>query len=56
MLAIINGKIYTMKDKVLEKGTLLIEDGKIKDVGQNIELPKCESNRCSGEMCFSGLY
>lgn len=33
MLAIVNGKVYTITKGVIEKGTVLIEDGKIKAVG-----------------------
>lgn len=39
MLAIINGKISTMKGDLLESGTVLIEDGKILEVGNNISIP-----------------
>ena len=33
MIAITNGKVVTVTDKTYEKGTILIEDGKIKAVG-----------------------
>jgi len=39
MLAIKNGKVYTMSGPVLEKGTVLIEGGKIKEVGENGDIP-----------------
>lgn len=32
-----NGKIYTMAEKIYEKGSVRIENGKIKEVGENIE-------------------
>ncbi|MBU5590415.1 amidohydrolase [Clostridium sp. MSJ-4] len=32
-----NGKIYTMAGEIYEKGCILIEDGKIKKVGENIQ-------------------
>ena len=32
-----NGKIYTMAGKVYEKGDILIEDGKIKEIGEEIK-------------------
>ena len=35
MLVIKDAKIYTSVGKVYEKGDILIEDGKILDVGQN---------------------
>ena len=39
MIAITNGKVVTVTDKTYEKGTVLIEDGKIKAVGERIEIP-----------------
>ena len=39
MIAITNGKVVTVTDKTYEKGTVLIEDGKIKAVGERIEFP-----------------
>ncbi len=39
MLLIKNGKIYTMAGGVIEKGSILIEDGKIKDIGTEIVAP-----------------
>jgi imidazolonepropionase-like amidohydrolase len=40
MLAIVNGKIYTMAGEVLEKGTILVEGTKIKGIGTDLEIPK----------------
>lgn len=40
MKAIINGLIYTMEnDEIIENGSILIEDGKIKEIGTDIEIP-----------------
>ncbi len=39
MLAITGGKIITMAGRKLEKGTVLIEEGKIKEVGLNLIVP-----------------
>ncbi len=39
MLAIINGLVKTMIGKDLQKGQIIIEDGKIKAVGTNLEIP-----------------
>ncbi len=39
MLLIKNGLIYTMKDEVIENGSILIEDGKIMEVGKDIIAP-----------------
>ncbi len=36
MLLIKNGKVYTMEGKVYDKADILVEDGKIKEVGENI--------------------
>lgn len=38
--ALINAKIHITPTKVLEKGTLLIQKGKVKEVGKNVQLPK----------------
>ncbi|MBQ7625252.1 MAG: amidohydrolase [Clostridia bacterium] len=40
MLAIKNGKIITVTRGIIEKGTVLIEDGKIKSVGKSVKIPK----------------
>ena len=34
-----NGKIYTMAGMIYENGSLLIENGKIKQIGENVEAP-----------------
>ncbi len=39
MLAIVNGKVYTITKGIIEEGVVLIEDGKIKAVGKDIEIP-----------------
>lgn len=38
-LAIRNAKIYTVSGGVIESGTVLVENGKIKAVGQNVAVP-----------------
>jgi imidazolonepropionase-like amidohydrolase len=40
MLAIKNGNIITVTNGLIKKGTVLVEDGKIIEVGQNIEVPE----------------
>jgi len=40
MIAIINAKINTITQGMIENGTILIEGGKIKAIGQQIEIPK----------------
>jgi imidazolonepropionase-like amidohydrolase len=40
MLAIVNGKVYTMTGEVIDKGTVLIKDGKIQQVGRELAIPQ----------------
>lgn len=40
MIFIKNAKIYTMKDEIIENGSILISEGKIQEVGRDIECPK----------------
>jgi imidazolonepropionase-like amidohydrolase len=40
LLAIRGGKILTITKGVIEEGTVLIDDGKIVDVGADLEVPK----------------
>ena len=40
MIAIINGKVMTVTQGVLEKGTVLVEDGRIVAIGQEVEIPQ----------------
>ncbi len=42
MLVIKNAKIYTSANKVFEKGSILIKDGKIVDVGESLDLNREE--------------
>ncbi|KXG75668.1 amidohydrolase [Thermotalea metallivorans] len=39
MILIKDGKIFTMEGKVYEKASILIEDGKIKEIGENLVAP-----------------
>ena len=39
MLLIKNGKIFTMAGEVIEKGSILVENGKIKEIGSDIVAP-----------------
>ena len=39
MLLIKNGRIYTMSGEIIENGSILIKDGKIEEVGGNIDAP-----------------
>ena len=38
--AIRGGDLYTITGGIIKNGTILIKDGKIADIGQNIEIPK----------------
>ncbi len=40
MLAIVNGKILTITRGTIDKGTILVEDGKIKAVGPDVSVPE----------------
>lgn len=40
MIAITNGKVLTITQGILERGTVLVEDGKITAIGENIEIPQ----------------
>ncbi|QNO13841.1 amidohydrolase [Alkalicella caledoniensis] len=40
MLAIKNGKIYTMAGTIIETGTILVENQKIKAIGTDVEIPE----------------
>ena len=53
MIAIKNGKVVTVTDKTFEHGTVLIEDGKILAVGENIEIPS-DAQVIDASGCYSG--
>ncbi len=40
LLAIVGGDVHTVTGEVIRKGIILIEDGKIKAVGRNIDIPE----------------
>lgn len=39
MKAIINGKVFTVTGQTYDKATILIENGKIKAVGPDVQVP-----------------
>ncbi len=39
VMVIVNGDIHTVAGPVVRKGTILIEDGKIKEIGQSVKIP-----------------
>lgn len=56
MIAITNGKLYTMEKKIIEKGTILIDDGKIAAVGKSIKIPaNAETIDVEGKMITPGF-
>ncbi|MDF2890872.1 MAG: amidohydrolase [Clostridia bacterium] len=56
MIHIKNGKLYTMTDEVIEKGSILIEHGKIIAIGENVEVPKdAEVIDAEGRLVFPGF-
>lgn len=55
MLLIKNAKIYTMAGNTIEKGDILIEGGKIKDIGENIESSEAEIIDATGLNVLPGI-
>jgi len=56
MLAITNGKLFTVANGVIENGTLLIEAGKIAAIGTDLAIPAgCEVLDASGKWVTPGF-
>ena len=56
MIAIKDAKILTMETKNYEKGTVIIEDGKIKEVGEDLKIPaEAEVYEASGKVMIPGM-
>ena len=56
MLLIKNAKIYTMNSDVIEKGDILVENGKIKEIKADISsCESCDIIDASGKMVFPGF-
>ncbi len=56
MIALTNAKIITITGKTLEKGTILIDNGKIKALGKKITIPEeAETYDLSGKIVMPGL-
>lgn len=56
MIHIKNGKLYTMAGEVIEKGSILVEHGKIIAIGEKVEVPKdAEVIDASGKLVFPGF-
>jgi imidazolonepropionase-like amidohydrolase len=56
VLAIKGGKIYTITKGVIDEGTILIENGKIKSVGKSVKVPEgAEVIDAKGKVVMPGL-
>lgn len=56
MKAIVNGTIYTVAAGIIEKGSILIEKGKITAIGQNLTIPEeAELLLAEGAHIYPGL-
>jgi len=54
--AIRGGDLYTITGGIIKNGTILIKDGKISDIGQNIEIPeKAKVIDARGKIVMPGL-
>ncbi len=55
MIVIKNGRIFTMAGEIIEKGDLVIEDGKILGIGEDVELEGAEVIDASGKNVYPGF-
>ncbi|GAB6137019.1 amidohydrolase [Halanaerobaculum tunisiense] len=56
MLALLNGKILTMEEEVIEPGHILIAEGKIQAVGTDITIPEqAETIDLAGQVVMPGM-
>ena len=56
MIAIKNGTIWTITKGVIENGTILVEDGKIRAIGPDVQIPQdAEVYDASGKIVMPGL-
>lgn len=56
MTAIKGGDLYTITSGIIKNGTILIKDGKISGIGQNIDIPKdAEVIDAKGKVVMPGL-
>ncbi len=56
MIAIVNGRVMTITQGVLEPGTVLIEDGRIVAVGESVAVPaEAEVYDAAGKVVMPGL-
>jgi imidazolonepropionase-like amidohydrolase len=56
VIAIVGGLIYSMAEEPMEDGVILIEKGKIIDIGKDIEVPAhCRKIDAAGKFVFPGF-
>lgn len=55
MILLKNGKIYTMNEDIIENGDILIENGKIKNIGKNLSEETAEIIELNGKMVLPGF-
>lgn len=56
MIAVTNGKVMTITQGTLERGTVLVEDGRIVAVGEEVEIPEdAEVYDATGKVVMPGL-
>jgi imidazolonepropionase-like amidohydrolase len=56
LLAIINATIYPVDKNVIQKGTILVENGKILEVGSNVSVPQnAQVIDADGKLVFPGF-
>ena len=53
--AFINARIIPVEGDVIEKGSMIVEDGVIKGIGQDLETTDCEVVDCSGKTIVPGF-
>jgi len=56
VIAITNGRVLTVTQGTLERGTVLVEDGKIVAVGEDVEIPEeAEVHDATGKVIMPGM-
>ncbi len=56
-IALVGGTIHPVEGDVIEEGTILFENGKIKALGKDVKLPaKTEKVDCRGQHIYPGLF
>ncbi|MBW1728039.1 MAG: hypothetical protein JRJ62_10755 [Deltaproteobacteria bacterium] len=57
MIAVVNGKLFTITQGIIEEGSILIEDGQIAALGDDIEVPsEAEFFDAGGKVVKRGSY